>query len=237
MQTGCEFLVAQTLDGALDLSQTFVVDLTTGKAERASTSGEIASTPAFYQPTEWASEYPGNIFEGKEAKRWVHRIYLIRIASHEPYRVDMETVYLLDAASGSLSRLEVRRLAPADTPENEIRARIRDRTVVIDTLNSVPTPEGVVQAAMMGRTAMSVLEAEAAEVSGKADFQGKEAAEKGEGGEAVDRNGGVATSSIEGLPQDDGILYDDDMLKDFIVEVDDDNDTEFDEYDMPATDY
>jgi hypothetical protein len=228
--------VAQTLDGALDLSQTFVVDLMTGKAERASTSGEIASMPAFYQPAEWASEYPGNIFEGKEAKRWVHRIYLIRIASHEPYRVDMEIVYLLDAASRSMSRLEVRRLAPADTPENELRARIRDKTVVIDTLNSIPTPEGVVQAAMMGRTAMSVLEAEAAEASGRADFLAREAAGTAVG-ESEDENGSAVTASMDGLPQDDGILYDDDMLKDFIVEVDDDNDTEFDEYDMPATDY
>jgi hypothetical protein len=234
MQEGCEFLVAQNTEGALILSNTFVTDLATGKSTRVSVADDIPSNAAFYQPIEWAAEYYGNVFEGKEPKRWVRRIYLVRVASKEPFLLTMEEVYLLEAATRSLTKLPVKRLAPEGTSLAELRARIRDKEVVIDTAASLPTPEGVVRCSLAGVNALSVLEREALK-NEEVDSQAYDLTKKEEEYTAVNA---VGEEKEDTAPQDgDDVLYDDDMLKDFLVEIDDDDDSEFDEFDMPATDY
>lgn len=234
MQEGCEFLIAQDMEGALVLSNTFVTDLATGESTRVFVADDIPSNAAYYQPIEWASEYYGNVFEGKEPKRWVRRIYLVRVASKEPYRLTMEEVYLLEAATKSLTKLPVKRLAPEGTSLTELRARIRDKEVVIDTVASIPTPEGVVKASIAGVPALSILEREALKnqesESQAYDLNEEEKVKEYAAVNAIDEAG------LQGQSGDD-VLYDDDMLKDFMVEIDDDDDSEFDEFDMPAADY
>jgi hypothetical protein len=223
---GCEFLVRQTPDGALDLADTFIIDENTGASDRASTVGDIPSEPRFYQPAEVCIEYGGNILEGKDETRTVLKVYLATIVSEEPYKVDLEDFYLLDSANRSLEKLKIQRLAPPDTPEHELRARIRDRWVVIDTATSLPSPEATVQAAMAGGTAMSTLEEEArargedvvptAGGAAGASVSGKKASQDGEDGQSGDY-------------EDPDLLYNDDLLKDFLVEVDDESETDFDD--------
>lgn len=225
---GCEFLVRQTPDGALSLAETFILDDNTGASQRPTTIGDIPTEPMFFQPAEIANEYPGNILEGKDEKRTVLKVYLATIESFNPYKLDIEQFFLLDSAKRSVERLTVQRLAPADTPDHELRVRIRDRWVVIDTASSVPTPEAVVQAALAGGTAMSRLEQEARE-RGVAGVE-----ESGVAGEGGQKSGDMEGS---GEYEDSDVLYDDDLLKDFLVEVDDESETDFDDYDMPATDY
>lgn len=234
MQEGCEFLVAQDTEGALILSNTFVTDLATGESTRVSVADDIPSNASFYQPIEWAAEYYGNVFEGKDPKRWVRRIYLVRVASKEPFLLTMEEVYLLEAATRSLTKLPVKRLAPEGTSLAELRARIRDKEVVIDTAASIPTPEGVVRCSLAGVAALSVLEREALN-NQEMDSQAYDLTKKGEEYTAVN----AAGEEKEDMAQQGGddVLYDDDMLKDFLVEIDDDDDSEFDEFDMPASDY
>ena len=225
---GCEFLVRQTPDGALALAETFIVDTATGASERPTTIGSIPSEPMFFQPAEMATDYPGNVFEDKEEKRTVLKIYFAVIESLNPYKLGIERFYLMDSAKRSVEKLAVQRLAPPDTPEHELRVRIRDRWIVIDTASSVPTAEAVVQAALQGGTAMSRLEKEARD-RGEAG-----AGDSGDEGEAGEQGGEIEGSAEY---EDSDVLYDNDLLKDFLVEVDDENENDFDEYDMPATDY
>ena len=219
---GCEFLVRQTPDGALDLADTFVLDENTGSSERASTVGDIPSEPRFYQPAEVCVDYGGNILEGKDESRTVLRVYLATILSEDPYKVDIEEFYMLDSANRSLEKLAIQRLAPADTPEHELRARIRDRWVVIDTERSLPSPEAAVQAAMAGGTAMSQLEEEAR-------ARGEETVPKA-GGASGKKDGATDGDEDESAEYENAdLLYDDELLKDFLVEVDDESETDFDE--------
>ena len=233
---GCEFLVRQTPEGALALSDTFVIDAATGASQRASTNGtDIPSEPRFYQAAEFAIDYPGNILQDKEEKKTVLKVYLATILSQEPYKLDIEQFFLMDGAKKSLERLVVQRVAPADTPENELRIRIRDRWVVIDTATSVPSPELVVQASVLGGTAMSRLEEEA-RARGEAAKQEARGDEDDVGDGVGGGRGGA--SAVEEYEDTSDVLYDDELLKDFLVEINDDEDSEeFDDYDQPATDY
>jgi hypothetical protein len=227
---GCEFLVRQTPDGALDLADTFVLDESTGSSARASTVGDIPSDPCFYQPAEVCIEYGGNILEGKDESKTVIRVYLARILSEEPYKIGLDEFYMLDSANRSLEKLEIQRVAPEDTPEHELRARIRDRWVVIDTATSLPSPEETVQAAMAGGTSMSKLEQEAR-------ARGEDVVHSsGSGAPAPAAAGGGKKAGNVGQDREDGdyekdsdLLYDDELLKDFLVEVDDESETDFDE--------
>ena len=57
----------------------------------------------------------------------VWRYYLVPVASREPYlRLDLDQpLYVLDGKAATLSLAEVHRLAPPDTPAEELRLRIR----------------------------------------------------------------------------------------------------------------
>ncbi|KAG7669793.1 hypothetical protein NADE_006040 [Nannochloris sp. 'desiccata'] len=237
---GCEFLVRQTPDGALDLADTFVLDEATGSSDRASTVGDIPSEPRFYQPAEVCIEYGGNILEGKDESRTVLRVYLARILSEEPYKVGLDEFYMLDSANRSLEKLEIQRVAPIDAPEHELRARIRDRWVVIDTATSLPSPEDTVQAAMAGGTSMSKLEQEArARGEDVVPSVGTSASAGRSPTTAAVATSGRTKAGNAGQDGEDGqsgdyeensdLLYDDELLKDFLVEVDDESETDFDE--------
>ena len=255
MCQGCEILIRETPDGALSLADTFVIDEASGTSSPVTARGDIPAHPRFYQDAEVAIEYAGNVFENKDPKRTVVKIYFAAIQSLNPFELSLDEFYLLDSTKRTMERLAVVRLAPPDTPDIDLRARIRDRSVVIDTIHSIPNPEQVVQAALQGGTAISVLEKEAKERGLQQEEEEhqrqlqRQQRQEGEGDEDGEVVGvGVENSSQSGDEEEDDasldILYDDDTLKDFQVEVDPDLDTDFDdedddvgEYDMPASDY
>lgn len=127
--------------------------------ERAAEAGELPPGPLHFQELPWYSEYQGNVLEGREPKRWVWRLYLVALASREPRQLDLQRMWVLDGRSRSVSRVDVRWLAPPDTPASNLRLRItRDGVVTVDTLQSIPSWEAVVQRYLDGQRAPSLIE-------------------------------------------------------------------------------
>jgi len=85
--------------------------------------------------------------------------------------------------------------------------------------------EQVVRAALMGVPATSQLEKEL-------ETTGTLAAESSE-----IKGGSVVSRIEEDRNEADDVIYDDENLKDFLVELDDESEADFDDYDMPAADY
>ena len=211
-------------DSRLDLLDVFVVDGKTEKAARPNvTAGELPAEPAMYQDAEWASYFQGNVLEDKEPMKWVYKVYLLGIKSVDPFTLDLETIFVLDSSDGSVSRCQVKRLAPLDTPEELLTVRIRENGVTIDTEESVPCAEEVARSKIEGVPALSILEKSAAS-------EGVE-----ESSAAVAEESGIEKDVMAADEDDDDAKDydedDDDTLNDFLVEIDDDSDSEFDEFD------
>ena len=232
---GGEFLVAEDSTGRLNLSETFVLNSLSGELERVEAHGEICPEPTLYNVAEWGSEWEGNVFDDIPGKRWIMKIYFVPVASTEPYELDLECVYVLDGTKKTLERLTVQRLAPPDTPEQDLRMRIRDDGVFLDVVYDLPGPEEIHRAMAAGVPAMSRLEKEAAGLKEQED-------DDRSGMEGVKHEGSGDEGEINEEEEEEDI-YDDDNLRDFMVEVDDEGmDDEFDEvgegdFDMPASDY
>ena len=87
LQEGCEFLIAETADGKLDLQDSFVTtDVSSSSGhddededgERPAPSyrrpeglAEVASGQKEYQAVPWYSQYQGDIIRDKPVKQWV----------------------------------------------------------------------------------------------------------------------------------------------------------------------
>jgi hypothetical protein len=84
LQEGCEFLIAETADGKLDLQDSFVttdVSSSSGHEEdeewpapsyrRPEGLAEVASGQQEYQAVPWYSQYQGDIIRDKPVKQWV----------------------------------------------------------------------------------------------------------------------------------------------------------------------
>jgi hypothetical protein len=238
----CEFLVAETPEGLLDLSDAFIVDAHAqssgdrggggGAFERAPADDGIPAGPARYQEAEWGSSYSGNVLDGSAPKRWVFKVYLVPVLSADPYQLDLSRAYCVDGATRGLRRCDVRWLAPRDADPRDLRLRIREGKLTVDTAQSLPGPERVVVAAQQGVPAVSDLEAALAAAGGPGAEEAVGSAPAGGGGpRGVDE--AQAAEDLRGGGDD--VLYDDDTLRDFLVEVDDENDEI--EYDMPGADY
>lgn len=267
---GCEFFIESSPADELVLANTNYIDPVTGEFKKATLHGDIPDRPCHYHEAEWFAEYGGNDLIGEEEQIWILKLYFISLASKDPYTLDFENVFLLDAHERSLTRLPVERLAPPDTPDEFLRIRLRGMQVTIDDLRGLPDPEVVVQSHLLGVPAMSDLEKERDanrddgnknDVDGESGSGTSERSARGESnressglpgtaaGSAAGGEGDVVGGTADGRQQDnddddggnttaeDDILYDDDTLKDFLVEVDDDAEMDYDEYDMPASDY
>jgi hypothetical protein len=212
---GCEFLISETHEGRLDLADAFVADAAGGVPARAAAEGVPAGAAA-YAVAEWAAEYAGNDLEDRAAKRWVQRVYLVRVESEDPYRLDLSAVFCADAATRALARCEVRWLAPPETPAAELRLRIRECGVTVDTVASLPGPEGVSAAARAGARATSALEAAADGADADADA----GAPPGAAAAAALADEGGAEAAAAAAAEAE-VLYDDDTLADFLGADDD----------------
>ncbi|PSC71364.1 acetoin utilization [Micractinium conductrix] len=173
---GCEFLVAESPEGLLDLQDSYVTtEVEEGGAAAAGDGGAdptasggwrrpeglagVTRQTQRYQAVPWYSEYPGDIIAGKEPKTWVWRYYLVPVVSEEPEtQLSFDEIYVLDGKAASLARCEVHNLAPPDTPPEDLRLRIRDDVVTVDTIQSLPEYEHAVQARIHSVPALSKLE-------------------------------------------------------------------------------
>ena len=204
-------------DGRLVLGDSYVTDDLQGELEPPLIRGDIPSTPALYQDVEWSTHFDGNAFEDLEPQKWLLKVYFLAIASLDPYSVDFNNIFCFDSADRSLCRCPVDWLAPAGTPDEYLRLRIRETGITVDTVDSLPDAEEVVRRKMANIPALSKLE-EA--------LQGKETEDL----EAVVVED--QTDEIDAEEQEFEDEEEDDTLSDFLVEVDDDDsDSEYDEMD------
>ena len=66
MQDGCEFLVAQTPDGRMDLRDVYVLDQDGGVYARPETTGEMPQEPQMYVAVPWRQEFLGDLSHNKD---------------------------------------------------------------------------------------------------------------------------------------------------------------------------
>ncbi|KAI8108340.1 hypothetical protein M9434_006367 [Picochlorum sp. BPE23] len=223
---GCSFLVKEVdrESSILDLNDVYVVDSVTEETRRPTTNPDTMPAsipPAMYHDVEWASFFPGNEFEHKEPITWVLKVYLIAIKSTEPYELDFDNVFVLNAADGSIAQCPVKRLAPPGTPEDMLQIRIREHGITIDTSESLPDPETVVQSKLDGVPAMSLLEQALEESMDSSDTE--------DDTRLVTRAEEEQEEDEEDMDEDAFDEDEDDSLSDFLTEVDDDSDSEFDD--------
>lgn len=273
---GCEFLVAETEGGALDLHDVYVTadvhpdgggPLEDASYRRLEGHEEVTRKLQQYHVVPWFTEYRGDILKEKPGRTWLWKLYLVPLVSEDPEpQLSFDDIYVLDATSASLQRCEVHRLAPPDTPQADLRLRIRQDIVTIDRIESIPTWEHAVQARMNGVPALSQLEMQRLDeylnavenardlgTIDEAEFQaaydvhwlagmqagGKGAAAVGDTWEADEKERLVEEEFI-GLPGEDAMGgYDEDYYKDLIQDEFDDEseETDFEEFDSPAADY
>lgn len=168
---GAEFLIAETSDGKLDLQDSFVstdvqaassssVDSEAGGWRRPEGLGEVTKEVQEYQAVPFYSEFQGDWIGERARKTWVWRYYLVPVvdAESEEERLSFDGIHVLDGKAASLTRCEVHRLAPPDTPSRDLRLRIRDDVVTIDTIESLPDWEHAVRARLNAVPALSQLE-------------------------------------------------------------------------------
>ncbi|EFN54307.1 hypothetical protein CHLNCDRAFT_135502 [Chlorella variabilis] len=274
---GAEFLIAQTPEGKLDLRDAYVAPDVEGDDDdgaepsyrRVEGAEGIGGQPQAYHEVPWYSEYPGDAIAEKPGRVWVWRVYLVPVVADDPegeLELSFDNIYVLDGKAASLQLCEVHRLAPPDTPPRDLRLRIRDDVVTVDTVQSMPDWEHAVQARINGIPALSVLEQERlraylaaleeARKMGTIDETEFETAYDVHwlaglqaGGEGVQALGGNWDSSQE-LRQDDDSFGPNDpqedvmggwapeMFEDLMPQYDDESDEgDFEEFDSPAADY
>lgn len=66
LQDGCEFLVAQTPDGRMDLRDVYVLDQDGGVYARPVTTGEMPQEPQLYVAVPWREEFLGDMSHNKD---------------------------------------------------------------------------------------------------------------------------------------------------------------------------
>ena len=66
LQEGCEFLVAQTPDGRMDLRDVYVLDQDGGMYARPVTTGEMPPEPQLFVAVPWRQEFLGDLSHNKD---------------------------------------------------------------------------------------------------------------------------------------------------------------------------
>lgn len=142
---GCEFLLATTADGKLDLSDVYVQDDESGiYAQPEVSGGTIPESPQLYSEIEWREEFLGDVMFDKPPMILVKMVYLIHVTQHEPRRLDLTNVWTLHAASRSICKAAVdMRTETQDPAEMVLRIR-RDGSLLVDDAQVMPTPDELI---------------------------------------------------------------------------------------------
>lgn len=65
MQEGCDYLIARTSEGKLDLRDIFVQDKELGISSRPAVLGSVPEQPLYFQEWPWVVEFTGDRVNGK----------------------------------------------------------------------------------------------------------------------------------------------------------------------------
>lgn len=65
VQEGCDYLIARTSEGKLDLRDIFVQDKELGISSRPQVVGDIPEQPLYFQEWPWVVEFTGDRVNGK----------------------------------------------------------------------------------------------------------------------------------------------------------------------------
>ena len=71
LQAGCEFLIAETAAGLLDLSDVYVTDDESGISARPTVNGEMPAIAELYQEVPWTVEFLGDAVFSKDPEERV----------------------------------------------------------------------------------------------------------------------------------------------------------------------
>ncbi|KAL0027403.1 hypothetical protein WJX79_009223 [Trebouxia sp. C0005] len=150
---GCEFLLATTADGKLDLSDVYVQDDESGiYAQPDVSGGTIPESPQLYSEIEWREQFLGDVVYDKPPMILVKMVYLIHVAQHEPRRLDLTNVWILHAANRSIYKAVVDiRTETQDPAEMVLRIR-RDGSLLVDHAQVMPTPDELILQEEFGHT-------------------------------------------------------------------------------------
>ena len=127
---GCEFLVARSPDGVLDVADTYVLDEQAGVYSRP--AGDAPSSlppPGVYAAVPWEEKFRGDTLYREPAWSKTLRIYLVRALDGDgdaaaANTLDLKTVVALDAEKRSVRRAPVEDRTTSQDP-NRVTLRIR----------------------------------------------------------------------------------------------------------------
>eukprot|EP00891_Asterochloris_glomerata_P007275 jgi/Astpho2/7275/fgenesh1_pg.00113_%23_81_t len=142
--SGCDFLIAVTEEGRLDLNDVFVEDFDQDMSARPEVLGELPEQPLLLQEIEWAAKDLGDTLKFKDPKTVVRKVYLVEITDTQPHQLNLKRVWVLDSDTRTLARAQVEHRAKLDDPREWTLRILRDGTLAIDDTRWMPNPEDVV---------------------------------------------------------------------------------------------
>lgn len=126
------FQVKKDEQGRLDLTDITILDRNTGEKRKAYALSELPDEPMHFYDLPWQTEFLGNILKDQPSKIWVWAYYLIaQRGADRRQGLDLDCVYRLDGQEGTVERCSVLRVAPPETPENQLLLRIKQYVVAV----------------------------------------------------------------------------------------------------------
>ncbi|KAK9825267.1 hypothetical protein WJX74_004537 [Apatococcus lobatus] len=152
---GCDFLIGSTNDGRLDLSDMFVQDDETGIFAEPERQGEMPTGSLHFQEIPWELESLGDILYDKPAWAKIQKVYLIAVQTtgddededgyRAGYRLDLDTVFVLDHKERTLARCQVERQTENSDENNQVLC-IRDGQLTVESPDMLASEEEIVTA-------------------------------------------------------------------------------------------
>eukprot|EP00803_Ostreobium_quekettii_P006229 evm.model.scf_209.2 EVM.evm.TU.scf_209.2 scf_209:6760-7845(-) len=138
----CEFLVAESDDGLLQLCDTYMWDPATEKYSRPDMEGTIPDEYRQYRVLEWQLYDFGDVMKEEDPDHKTLSVYLVRELSLQPYAVDMFDVYKLDGEAGKLVKEVVKDKAGPDATDPVLR--IRPEGLTVEDNDKMPTHDQII---------------------------------------------------------------------------------------------
>ncbi|CAL5229073.1 g12326 [Coccomyxa viridis] len=148
---GCDYLIARTSEGKLDLRDIFVQDKELGISSRPQVVGDIPEQPLYFQEWPWVVEFTGDRVNGKMPWKRVEKMFLVEIVpptGDSDYTLNLERIYELHHKRKDVKRGEVHKSASIDddTDPMEITLRITRDGFYLELLTGMPDIEDIVVA-------------------------------------------------------------------------------------------
>ncbi|KAG1674729.1 hypothetical protein FOA52_013564 [Chlamydomonas sp. UWO 241] len=137
---GVDFLVAETPDGRINLSDAYYFDKAISMYARPVVKGDLPAGPRHLQIIPWVERRSPDSLKGKEGMVKMKKVYMLGVAAPEPeYRPQLDEVYCFQASTRTLSRCKVTTIG---TPTDPV-LRIRADGITIEDSSTAPNPSAV----------------------------------------------------------------------------------------------